>query len=257
MATAEMWAFRDATLTTVALDGFAVEARDGAIGKVTKTTGTRDGGYLVVEPGAAMPLGRQVLVPAGFVDTVDLRRKVVSVGLDRAQVKNAPEFDAARPLDESARSALGGYYGGLTQRPPRRTEQTSGQPPSRTRSTSRRQQEGQSGPQRAEPTKAELYERAKRIGLEGRGKMSKAELARALEGRGERSGGRPSQGAPANPIEVQSFLEGVGYPTHKRRLLDEAKSQGASRKVRETLERLPERQYDAPTEVSEAIGELN
>src|SRR5919199_2240787 len=99
MAATEMWAFRDATLTTVALDGFAVQARDGAIGKVSRTTSSSDGGYLVIEPGAAMPLGREVLVPAGFVETVDLAKKVVSVGLDRAQVRNAPEFDPRRPFD--------------------------------------------------------------------------------------------------------------------------------------------------------------
>jgi hypothetical protein len=257
MATTEMWAFRDATLTTVALDGFAVQARDGAIGKVSRTTGSSRGGYLVVEPGAAMPLGREVLVPAGFVETVDLRRKVVAVGLDRAQVQNAPEFDPARPLDESARSALGGYYGRLAERPLRPTTATGRQPQSRSRSMTRRRQGGQSQRQRAEPTKAELYERAKRLGIEGRSKMSKTQLATALERRGQQTGGRGSDGARANPVEVQAFLEGVGYPTHKRQLLDEAKSQGASRKVRQTLERLPERQYDAPTEVSEAIGKLN
>ena len=85
--------------------------------------------------------------------------------------------------------------------------------------------------------------------------MSKAELARAVEGGGRRSGDG-SDGTPANPVEVQTFLEGVGYPTHKRRLLEEAKSQGASNSVRATLKRLPERQYDAPTAVSEAIGRL-
>lgn len=31
-----------------------------------------------------------------------------------------------------------------------------------------------------EPTKAELYERAQQLGIEGRSKMSKAELARAI-----------------------------------------------------------------------------
>jgi hypothetical protein len=53
---------------------------------------------------------------------------------------------------------------------------------------------------------------------------------------------------------VQAFLKGVGYPTRKDRLVERARSEGASRDVRETIERLPDRQFDSPTEVSEAIG---
>jgi hypothetical protein len=261
MATTDMWAFRDATLTTVALDGFAVQARDGAIGKIARTTADNDGGYLVVVPGGAMPFAREVLVPAGFVETVDLKKKVVSVGLDRSQVQGAPELDPARPLDDSARSALGGYYGSLVHGQPAETTSgsrastTSGRRASTARSPARRPPRRESQRQPTGATKAELYEQAKRLGIEGRSKMSKAELARAVEGGGRRSGDG-SDGTPANPVEVQTFLEGVGYPTHKRRLLEEAKSQGASNSVRATLKRLPERQYDAPTAVSEAIGRL-
>jgi hypothetical protein len=110
------------------------------------------------------------------------------------------------------------------------------------------------------PTKAELYKQARRLGIEGRSKMDKAQLARAVGRRqspstGRRSPGRRSE-ARSHPVEVQSFLEGVGYPTRKERLVEEARSQGASRDVRETIERLPEKQFDSPTEVSEAIGSL-
>jgi hypothetical protein len=110
------------------------------------------------------------------------------------------------------------------------------------------------------PTKAELYRQARRLGIEGRSKMDKAQLARAV-GRREQpsSGGRSSERrsqSRANPVEVQRFLEGVGYPTRKDRLVQEATSRGASRDVRETIERLPERRFDSPTEVSEAIGSL-
>ena len=111
-----------------------------------------------------------------------------------------------------------------------------------------------------EPTKAELYQQAKRMGIEGRSKMSKAQLARAVGRRQQpSSGGRSSQrrsSSPANPVEVQRFLEGVGYPTRKDRLVQEARSRGASRDVRDTIEQLPERQFDSPTDVSEAIGSM-
>ena len=87
--------------------------------------------------------------------------------------------------------------------------------------------------------------------------MNKAELARAVGRRGGKPSGRRSSSAKANPVEVQSFLEGVGYPTEKRRLLREAESKRASRDVRATLKRLPDKQFKSPTEVSQAIGKLN
>src|SRR5205807_10035404 len=99
-----------------------------------------------------------------------------------------------------------------------------------------------------ERTKAELYAEARRFGIEGRSKMSKAELARAVGRRRGRSSG--SGRAKANPVSVQAFLEGVGYPTRKRQLLREAESQGAGREVRATLKRLPDKNFDSPTEVS-------
>ena len=63
----EIWTFRDETLAAIDLDGFEVRARDGAIGKVVPATAGGDGGYLVVDPGVAMPLRRQLLIPAGLV----------------------------------------------------------------------------------------------------------------------------------------------------------------------------------------------
>ena len=81
--------------------------------------------------------------------------------------------------------------------------------------------------------------------------MDKTQLTRAVS---RRRGGRTQ--AKANPVEVQAFLEGVGYPTRTRELLREAESQGAGREVRATLRRLPDEKFESPTDVSEAIGRL-
>ena len=91
--------------------------------------------------------------------------------------------------------------------------------------------------------------------------MNKAALARAVgRARGRSSGGRRSEGrrtsTRANPVEVQRFLEGVGYPVRKRELVEQAKNRRAKREVRDTLDRLPDRQFGSPTEVSKAIGRL-
>jgi hypothetical protein len=85
--------------------------------------------------------------------------------------------------------------------------------------------------------------------------MNKAQLERAVSNQKGRktSGGKQK----ASPFEVQKFLEAVGYPAGKRELVREAKEQGADARVRSTLERLPDKEFGTPTEVSEAIGALS
>jgi Protein of unknown function (DUF2795) len=270
MGMTEMWNFRDEALARIDLRGFDVRARDGAIGKVVQAIEGAAGGYLVVDPGVAMPLGRQLLVPAGLVEKVDVDNKRVVVGAERKQIENAPEFDPAQPLEDSSRSVFGNYFGSLMeeltgrsgQRPAAQPRRASSRPrpaqgrtrasgtPSRSQSRSRARRATPD-----EPTKEELYEQAKKLDIEGRSKMNKPELARAVS----RRRGQPSRrgsSAKATPVEVQAFLEGVGYPTGKRQLLREAESQRASRDVRATLKRLPEKRFKSPTDVSKAIGNL-
>lgn len=242
MKVRELWSFRDQAVTRIDLTGFDLDALDGPIGKVAQSIEGSGGGYLIVDPGVAMPLGRQLLVPAGLVDKVDVDNRRVSVKAGREQVRNAPEFQGDEVLDERAWTGMDEYYGPLMGEGAGRAR--------RRRSTTARARRSEG------PTKADLYDQAKRLGIEGRSKMDKAQLARAVGRRrgGSSKGGR--SGAKANPVEVQAFLEGVGYPTRKRQLLREAESQGARREVRETLRRLPDATFDSPTEVSEAIGKL-
>ncbi|HYZ18371.1 MAG TPA: DUF2795 domain-containing protein [Gaiellaceae bacterium] len=126
-----------------------------------------------------------------------------------------------------------------------------------------------------EPTRDELYEQAKKLDVPGRSKMNKTQLKQAISRRRGRSSSATSRStsrstssrarggsrrtqtrAKANPVEVQSFLDGVSYPTRRGDLIREAERSGASRNVRSTLERLPEKRFADPTEVSEAIGNL-
>jgi Protein of unknown function (DUF2795) len=269
MATTEMWTFRDEALARIDLHGYEVHARDGAVGEVVQAVEGHAGGYLIVDPGVAMPFRGQLLVPAGLVEKVDVDDGRVSVRADRRQITNAPEYDRERPLDERSRSMFGDYFRSLfegvtghkSQRAPSRSTRGSG----RTRASQRRARTGSSSSRAGrrsrtadEPTKEELYDQARKLDIEGRSKMSKPELARAVNRRrGQTSRKRGSSAAKANPVEVQSFLEGVGYPTEKKRLLREAESRRASRNVRATLRRLPDKQFKSPTEVSKAIGKLD
>ena len=271
MGMTEVWNYRDEALARIDLRGFEVRARDGAIGKVVQAMEGSGGGYLVIDRGVAMPLGRQLLVPVGLVEKVDVDNKRVVVRADRKQIENAPEFDAAQPLNVPLRSVFGNYFGSLMEEITGRSAQRAKQGESR-RATSRaqparrgsratgastRSQSRSRTPSATsdEPTRQELYDQAKKLDIQGRSKMNKAELARAVNRRRGQSS-RRSSAPKATPVEVQAFLEGVGYPAGKRQLLREAESQRASRDVRATLKRLPEKRFKSPTEVSKAIGKL-
>jgi hypothetical protein len=272
MGMTEVWNFRDEALARIDVRSFKVRARDGEIGRVAQAIEAPSGGYLVIDPGVSMPLGKQLLLPAGLIEKVDIDRRRVVVGADRKQIENAPEYDPAQPLDDQSRSALGNYFQSLLD------QLSGGSARPRTRSSSSRRtatsQRGDRSHGRAratrsprsrprtrtgdQPTKEELYKEAKKLDIPGRSKMSKAQLSRAVSRR-KQSSGRASSGkakAQATPVAVQSFLEGVGYPTGKRQLLRQAESRRASRDVRATLRRLPDKQFKSPTDVSKAIGRL-
>lgn len=62
--------------------------------------------------------------------------------------------------------------------------------------------------------------------------------------------------AKVNPIQLQKFLKGVDYPAKKADLISQAKSQGADENVLDTLNQLSEDDFETPTDVSKAIGEI-
>jgi hypothetical protein len=57
-----------------------------------------------------------------------------------------------------------------------------------------------------------------------------------------------------NFIEVQKFLGGIDYPASRDDLVRTAEASGAGGEILETLRNLPDRQYQDPTEVSEAVA---
>jgi len=57
-----------------------------------------------------------------------------------------------------------------------------------------------------------------------------------------------------NPIQVQKYLGGIDYPASKQDIVSSAKDSGADDNVLDALNGLPDKTYDAPTDVSQAIG---
>lgn len=55
-------------------------------------------------------------------------------------------------------------------------------------------------------------------------------------------------------IDVQKYLSGVDYPAGRDELLQKAKKENAPDEVVSPLEGLPDRQFESPVQVSEAIS---
>ena len=62
--------------------------------------------------------------------------------------------------------------------------------------------------------------------------------------------------AKVNPIQAQTYLKGLDYPASKAELLKHAEQQGADERLRSALEQLPDTRYEKPTDVSEALGDI-
>jgi hypothetical protein len=276
----DIWAFSDRALAIVDLTGFDMRATDGRVGSVVRSMGESGSQHLIVAPQPPLPGDRRMIVPAGLIDSVDTDARRIHLNRSQNELRNAPSYEAARGLDEAYRSDVASYFA-PSRGPMRTARRATGATPSRTRSRARTQSRPRAQSRsrstsrsrsqtrstrrrgREEPTKDELYEEAKRLDIQGRSKMSKAELSRAVgraRGRGGRRTGEARGGrsrARANPVDVQAFLEGVKYPTERGQLLRQAKREGASQKVRSTIEQLPARKkFKDPTAVSKAIGNL-
>lgn len=59
-----------------------------------------------------------------------------------------------------------------------------------------------------------------------------------------------------NPIQVQKFLGGLDYPAAKDDIVRMAESKGADDNVLNALRGIPDREYDGPTGVSEAVSNV-
>lgn len=106
---AEMWHYREGGAPVEDIAGFAIEARDGEIGRVDKANAAEGAAHLLVATGPWI-FGKTVMLPAGVINRIDYKHKVVHVDRDMDQIKNAPEYDDTLPDDETYRRGLGDYY---------------------------------------------------------------------------------------------------------------------------------------------------
>ncbi|MFC0680993.1 DUF2795 domain-containing protein [Lysobacter korlensis] len=60
--------------------------------------------------------------------------------------------------------------------------------------------------------------------------------------------------ADVNPIELQKHLGGVDYPASRDDLVRKAEENGAADDVLAALRGIPDREYDAPTDVTKTVS---
>ncbi len=60
-----------------------------------------------------------------------------------------------------------------------------------------------------------------------------------------------------NPVQLEKNLNEVDYPISKKDLIKHAEQKGADEKVLRLLKQLPLNEYETPTDVSQAIANMN
>lgn len=59
-----------------------------------------------------------------------------------------------------------------------------------------------------------------------------------------------------NPIELQKHLKGLDYSASKEAVIKHVDNNGVDQEVRSILEQLTDEEYEAPTDVNKAVGEI-
>ena len=116
----DAWNYREsAEVSTRGQDlaGFAIEAVDGSIGKVDRSTRDVGGSYVVVDTGPWI-FGKKVILPAGTINRIDWDEMKVYVDRTKNQIKDSPELDEGGKFesDPAYRDRLGTYYGNTYDR---------------------------------------------------------------------------------------------------------------------------------------------
>ncbi|MBD1845862.1 DUF2795 domain-containing protein [Cyanobacteria bacterium FACHB-63] len=62
--------------------------------------------------------------------------------------------------------------------------------------------------------------------------------------------------AKVNPIEVQKHLKGLDYPATKEDVIKHAEKNGADEELKALLNDLPDEEFEKPTDVNKAIGQV-
>jgi len=112
-STTELWNYgTDLQADQADLVGYDVDATDGHIGKIDKTTEDTSRRFVVVDTGFWI-FGKKRMVPAGLVSRIDHNDKRVFISMTKDQIKSAPDYDEVQRDDDDYDTTFGTYYRGL------------------------------------------------------------------------------------------------------------------------------------------------
>jgi hypothetical protein len=58
----------------------------------------------------------------------------------------------------------------------------------------------------------------------------------------------------SNPIQIQKYLGGLGYPANKKDILEKAREEGADTAVIDSLEQISDWEYESPVALSQEMS---
>jgi hypothetical protein len=106
----DIWTYRnDIKIDKADVVGYDVEATDGDLGKIDKSSKDAGRQHVVVDTGFWI-FGEKRLIPAGAITMVDHDDKKVRVSMTKDQIKSAPEYDESRDDDTAYRTSHEDYY---------------------------------------------------------------------------------------------------------------------------------------------------
>ncbi len=109
----DVWTSREGVATLGdEMVGFTVEGPDGSIGKVDHVS--FGGTCIVVSTGRI--LGHKYVIPASWIEQIDLDTETIVVELTKDEVESSPEYDDAIGLDEDCEARVGDHYRNLAAR---------------------------------------------------------------------------------------------------------------------------------------------
>lgn len=85
--------------------------------------------------------------------------------------------------------------------------------------------------------------------------MAYQKRRRSAAGKKTSEGGR-SNPQKASPVAIESYLKGVHYPTNKNELVKCAKQNHAPNDVMHVIEKMPEKKYASPIDISKEVGKM-
>lgn len=85
--------------------------------------------------------------------------------------------------------------------------------------------------------------------------MSSSREDPAVRG-GEKGGQAAMHSEKVSAAQLAQYMKGIDFPANKKKIVSQAKSNGAPGNVMEYLNDLPEREYNYPTDVEQEFSKL-